>query len=216
MNEPLNEKTKKESSIKFVLIGDKKVGKTTLAERYINNKVIQQYIETIGIEIYPANTTINNKNFNIIIIDTPNNKQFRNIINNEYELANYAFIIFDITNRDSFNSVNDWINHCRSSGNENMDLILIGNKSDLDQNRTVTRKEAIKLASDNNMRYYEISANNRNDIENIFNDAVTNLFNKIHDDYDKLRATTQNNIQTPNVSIRLSNNYIGNKKCCCC
>ena len=41
MNEPLNEKTKKESSIKFVLIGDKKVGKTTLAERYINNKVIQ-------------------------------------------------------------------------------------------------------------------------------------------------------------------------------
>ena len=96
-----------------------------------------------------------------------------------------------------------------------MDLILIGNKSDLDQNRTVTRKEAIKLASDNNMRYYEISANNRNDIENIFNDAVTNLFNKIHDDYDKLRAITQNNIQTPNVSIRLSNNYIGNKKCCC-
>ena len=213
MNESINEKAFR---LKFVLIGDKKVGKTTLFNHYTNNEIIQQYSETHSLETYKAKTTINNKDFALKIIDTPSNKQFRDRIKDEYTNAHYAFIIFDITNRDSFNSVNEWINHCRSSNN-NMNLILIGNKSDLNQNRTVTREEAEKLAADNNnMKYYEISANNKNEIENIFNEAVTNLFNNIHDDYDILGSTTQLSLQTTNVSIRLGNNYIGNKKCCCC
>lgn len=214
MNESINEKAFR---LKFVLIGDKKVGKTTLFNHYTNNEIIQQYSETHSLETYKAKTTINNKDFALKIIDTPSNKQFRDRIKDEYTNAHYAFIIFDITNRDSFNSVNEWINHCRSSNNNNMNLILIGNKSDLNQNRTVTREEAEKLAADNNnMKYYEISANNKNEIENIFNEAVTNLFNNIHDDYDILGSTTQLTLETTNVSIRLGNNYIGNKKCCCC
>ena len=77
--------------------------------------------------------------------------------------------------------MNDWINQCRSSQNQNLDLILIGNKSDLNQNKVVTKEEANKFATDNNIKYYEISAYNKKDIENVFNNAISYLFNKNND-----------------------------------
>ena len=203
--------------IKFVIIGDKKVGKTTLVNLYTKNKVIRDYKETTSIEIYKAKSKINKKDFIIKIIDTPNNKQFLNIIKDEYKNTNYILIIFDLTNRETFLSLNEWINHCRSVQNQNMDLILIGNKSDLNQDRVVSTEEAKKFASDNNIKYFEISAHNIKDINNLFNDAISDLFNKFNDDYNDLASTTL--IVTDKdseLNIKLNNNNRNNKKSCCC
>ena len=157
MDTQYNEKPKTGTRIKFVIVGDKKVGKTTIVNHYTKNKIKREYQETIGKEIYKGIAKINQKNYIIKIIDVPNNKQFLDIIKKEYENSICALIVFDITNRDSFLSLNDWINHCRSSQNKNLDLILIGNKSDLNQNRVVSMEEAIKFATDNNINYFEIS-----------------------------------------------------------
>ena len=203
--------------IKFVLIGDKKVGKTTIVNYYANNKVIQEYNETPETKLYKANAKINNKDFIIKIIDTPSNKQFLNIIKGEYQNANYILIVFDLTNRETFLSLNEWINHCRSVQNQNMDLILIGNKSDLNQNRVVSTEEAKKFASDNNIEYFEISAYNKDDIKNIFDNAISGLFKKINDDYNTLASTTIFGFeQGSRLSITINNeNNRNNKKCCC-
>ena len=217
MDEPLNDETIKGYRIKFVLIGDKKVGKTTIVNYYTNNKVIQEYNETSETKLYKANAKINNKDFIIKIIDTPSNKQFLNIIKGEYQNANYILIVFDLTNRETFLSLNEWINHCRSVQNQNMDLILIGNKSDLNQNRVVSTEEAKKFASDNNIEYFEISAYNKDDIKNIFDNAISGLFKKINDDYNTLSSTTIFGFeQGSRLSITINNeNNRNNKKCCC-
>ena len=217
MDEPLNYETIKGYRIKFVLIGDKKVGKTTIVNYYTNNKVIQEYNETPETKLYKANAKINNKDFIIKIIDTPSNKQFLNIIKGEYQNANYILIVFDLTNRETFLSLNEWINHCRSVQNQNMDLILIGNKSDLNQNRVVSTEEAKKFASDNNIEYFEISAYNKDDIKNIFDNAISGLFKKINDDYNILASTTIFGFeQGSRLSITINNeNNRNNKKCCC-
>ena len=217
MDVPLNDEIIIGYRIKFVIIGDKKVGKTTLVNLYTKNKVIRDYKETTSIEIYKAKSKINKKDFIIKIIDTPNNKQFLNIIKDEYKNTNYILIIFDLTNRETFLSLNEWINHCRSVQNQNIDLILIGNKSDLNQDRVVSTEEAKKFASDNNIKYFEISAHNRNDINNLFNDAISDLFNKFNDDYNDLASTTL--IVTDKdseLNIKLNNNNRNNKKICCC
>ena len=217
MDEPLNDETIKGYRIKFVLIGDKKVEKTTIVNYYTNNKVIQEYNETPETKLYKANAKINNKDFIIKIIDTPSNKQFLNIIKGEYQNANYILIVFDLTNRETFLSLNEWINHCRSVQNQNMDLILIGNKSDLNQNRVVSTEEAKKFASDNNIEYFEISAYNKDDIKNIFDNAISGLFKKINDDYNTLASTTIFGFeQGSRLSITINNeNNRNNKKCCC-
>ena len=217
MDELLNDETIKGYRIKFVLIGDKKVGKTTIVNYYANNKVIQEYNETPETKLYKANAKINNKDFIIKIIDTPSNKQFLNIIKGEYQNANYILIVFDLTNRETFLSLNEWINHCRSVQNQNMDLILIGNKSDLNQNRVVSTEEAKKFASDNNIEYFEISAYNKDNIKNIFDNAISGLFKKINDDYNTLASTTIFGFeQGSRLSITINNeNNRNNKKCCC-
>ena len=217
MKEHLNDETVEGYRIKFVLIGDKKVGKTTIVNHYTNNKVIQEYNETPETKLYKAKAKINEKDFIIKIIDTPSNKQFLNIIKGEYQNANYILIVFDLTNRETFLSLNEWINHCRSVQNQNMDLILIGNKSDLNQNRVVSTEEAKKFASDNNIEYFEISAYNKDDIKNIFDNAISGLFKKINDDYNTLASTTIFGFeQGSRLSITINNeNNRNNKKCCC-
>ena len=216
MDVSFNEKTKTGTRIKFVIVGDKKVGKTTIANHYTQNKIKREYQETIGKEIYKAITKINQKDFIIKIIDTPNNKQFLDIIKEEYENSICALIVFDITNRDSFLSLNDWINHCRSSQNQKLDLILIGNKSDLTQNRIVTKEEAYKFAKDNNIKYFEISAYNKKDIENVFNNAISDLFNENNDVASVLSSKTLIGFgEGSELTIKLSNKKNKNEYSCC-
>ena len=218
MKEHLNDETVEGYRIKFVLIGDKKVGKTTIVNHYTNNKVIQKYNETPETKLYKAKAKINEKDFIIKIIDTPSNKQFLNIIKGEYQNANYILIVFDLTNRETFLSLNNWINHCRSVQNQNMDLILIGNKSDLNQERAVSVGEAKIFASNNHIKYYEISAYNKNEIINIFDNAISDLFNQINENYNSLASTQILSFEKgTELTINLSkNNNRDNKKCCCC
>ena len=89
-------------------------------------------------------------------------------------------IVFDLTNKESFLSVNKWINHVLSAQNKNnnIKLVLIGNKRDLEVNRQVSKEEANKLAEANSMKYYEISAFNEEEVKLIFEDGFK-LFSKI-------------------------------------
>ena len=226
MEEPLfgndgnDEEDEKGVRIKFLLIGDKKVGKTTIANHYVNKEIIKEYHETVGTEIHKVKLIIKDKKFILKLVDIPSNNQFSNQLKNEVVNSYYAFIIFDITNNNSFNSINEWINQCRTLGNPDIDIMLIGNKSDLEGERKVTKEEAEKLAKEKNIEYREISALKEKDLQNMFNDAIKSLSGKIVIDIEIERKTT---IIGPHKTIKLDidlnkNNELPppKKKSCCC
>lgn len=128
--------------IKFVIIGDKSVGKTSIITRLVKDKFEQEYQPTSIIDTNKYRiTTINN--YVLKIVDTPGSKQFSKFIIKEFDKTNFVFIVFDITNKNSFDSVNGWINDCELNKNrDKLQLILIGNKSDLEQERKVKKEEA--------------------------------------------------------------------------
>ena len=180
MESPLvNEKTKGIRS-KFVLIGDIKVGKTSIFNNYVNHKIIKEYNPTIGIDENKIMIEKNQKTFVLKIEDTSGNEKFLNEIKSHYDTTNIILIVFDLTNKESFLSVNKWINHVLSTQNKNnnIKLVLIGNKRDLEVNRQVSKEEANKLAEANSMKYYEISAFNEEEVKLIFEDGFK-LFSKI-------------------------------------
>ena len=180
MESPLvNEKTKG-IRIKFVLIGDIKVGKTSIFKNYVNHKIIKEYNPTIGIDENKIMIEKNQKTFVLKIEDTSGNEKFLNEIKSHYDTTNIILIVFDLTNKESFLSVNKWINHVLSAQNKNnnIKLVLIGNKRDLEVNRQVSKEEANKLAEANSMKYYEISAFNEEEVKLIFEDGFK-LFSKI-------------------------------------
>ena len=166
--------------VKFVVVGDSKVGKTNLVNLYARHQNIKGYSQTIGRDVYQdINFKIGEDIFVLKIIDTASDKKFLDEIKSESENANFVLVVFDVTNKDSFLSLNHWINHCRSSGNERINFIIVGNKNDLITKRKVTEEEANSFAKNNGMKYYDISAFNKEEVKKIFNEA----FDSFHQEF---------------------------------
>ena len=166
--------------VKFVVVGDSKVGKTNLVNLYARHQNIKGYSQTIGRDVYQdINFKIGEDIFVLKIIDTASDKKFLDEIKSESENANFVLVVFDVTNKDSFLSLNHWINHCRSSGNERINFIIVGNKNDLNTKRKVTEEEANSFAKNNGMKYYDISAFNKEEVKKIFNEA----FDSFHQEF---------------------------------
>ena len=167
--------------VKFVIVGDKEVGKTTIALNF--TKETPHSNKSLGLEKYKAKYIKNDEIFVFEIVDTQS-EGFLQQIKEEYNKANFVLVVFDLTNRESFLSINKWITLCHSSDNQNMEIILVGNKNDLIENRQVSRDEATRLAKTNKIKYYEISASNSEDIEPIFKKAFYQFYESIEDMFD--------------------------------
>ena len=197
--------------VKFVVVGDSKVGKTNIINLYARHQNIQGYSQTIGREVYQdINFKIGEDIFVLKIIDTASDKKFLEEIKRECENANFVLVVFDVTNKDSFLSVNNWINHCRSSGNERLNFILVGNKNDLITKRKVTEEEANSFAESHGMKYYDISGFNEEEVKKIFNEA----FDSFHQEF--LESNDPNSyIKTDVVSEHIIERNKRNKNNCC-
>ena len=167
MEELINEKNDQQEypSIKCILLGDEKVGKTTIAKIFCKINVSKEYSYTLGIDTYIINYLLNDKTIVIRLLDTSSDKRFTNIIKYELKMVNIAFLIFDITKKNSFLSLNNLINLVRSSGKTDILLILIGNKYDWENQREVNEEEIKNFCKENNiLKYYQISYSNKEEI----------------------------------------------------
>ena len=216
----MSDDDQKVNFIKFVLIGNKEVGKSSIINAFIRNKFLQGYEPTC--EIDPQKYSVSNiNNFALKIVDTLGTTQFKRLIIQEFENTNFVFIVFDITNKNSFDSINIWINECNlNSSTNNLDLVLIGNKSDLEKVRKVTEEEAIKFAQEKNMKYYETSALTKANIQKIFEESVRSYFQNVNRDMERFKQTDNLRIRTSTRSFCLdikTNKNIpsGRKKGCC-
>ena len=211
--------------IKFVLIGDKKVGKSSIINALVNKEFSKEYIptSTIPSEKYSIPEV---NNFVLKITDAPGDKQFKELIIEELENSHFVFIVFDITNKNSYDSINSWINDLDINNHLNhLDLVLIGNKLDLEKERKVRGEDASNFASKKNMKYYETSALNKVNIKKIFEESAKSCLQK-KDDKSNTKSLSETDIlnmqtiESINLDINLdeknTNSNNKEKACCCC
>ncbi len=125
------------------------------------------------------NISINDRNVRIQIWDTAGEEAYRSITRSYYKSSTCAFIVYDITEKKTFYDVSTWLQDCRDMCYKNILIYLIGNKSDLEDKRQVSQEEAKKFAEENDLVFYETSALNGNNIEEIFVESATELVNKL-------------------------------------
>ena len=125
------------------------------------------------------NILVNNRNVRIQIWDTAGQEAFRSITRSYYKSSTCAFIVYDITEKKTFYDVTSWLQDCRDMCYKNILIYLIGNKSDLEDKRQVTEEEGRQFAEENNLVFFETSALNGNNIEEIFTQSATELVNKL-------------------------------------
>jgi len=167
--EKKSEVKKKFINLKIILVGDVSVGKTSVIERYINNNFKDDYTCTIQAE---QKTKIINEDSNtsirMDIWDTAGQEKFRSLTRQYYRDSQGAIIVFDITNETTFNSLKTWIDDIKDYSDKDIPIIIIGNKSDLIDERAVSENNINEFLNDK-YTYFEVSAKYGNNIDLAFN-----------------------------------------------
>lgn len=160
---------------KIVVLGDISVGKTSILSRFRYGIFEPEYMPTLGIDFFSQNLFYEDKTIRLILWDTAGEERFRSLIPSYLKNADCIIIVFDITNKDSFNSLNKWLTDSKNNASEGTIYIICGNKSDLKEKRTVNENEIDEYIKKNELIYVECSAKNGEGIKDLFNTVAKNL-----------------------------------------
>ena len=171
--------SKKLAKQKFaiILLGDSSVGKTAIFNRCINNKFEENNNTSIGVEFSTKTYTYQDKDYSLQIFDTAGEERFRCITQSYYHLGEGAFIIFDLTNKDTLESVKIWLKDIEESNNNNTKLIILGNKNDLKEEHKIPDDEINDFLSEFNIKFFKVSAKDGSNIEEAIYQMIDLLVN---------------------------------------
>ena len=189
--------------LKLLIVGDSTVGKTNFIMRFISDKFNESYMTTSGIDLKSKDIEIKNKNIRIQIWDTAGQEKYRAITRNLYLKVLGVLIIYDITNEKSYNNLKTWVQLIREDCGSHMQIIIVGNKCDLDSERKINQEEVMKYAKKEKIEYIETSCKTGENVQK----AVKTICEKI----------LENNDLSSDMSFTLSSSSLlppKNKKCC--
>ena len=161
----------KELEIKICLLGDVSVGKTSIASRYCKNSFTENYMNTIGGAYQQQNVVLNNgTKIKLHIWDTSGQDRFRSMTNLYYRDAQVAIVTYHVTNEESFEGLNYWLNELSEKvERDSMLLCLVGNKNDVEASKkTVPTSKGKAFAEENNMIFFETSAKTGAGVKELF------------------------------------------------
>eukprot|EP01120_Amphizonella_sp_Union-15-10_P013387 TRINITY_DN619_c0_g1_i1.p1 TRINITY_DN619_c0_g1~~TRINITY_DN619_c0_g1_i1.p1 ORF type:complete len:206 (-),score=43.35 TRINITY_DN619_c0_g1_i1:102-719(-) len=153
---------------KLLLIGDSGVGKSSLLLRFADNTFTESFISTIGVDFKIRTIEIDNMTVKLQIWDTAGQERFRTITSSYYRGAHGIIVVYDITNQETFNNVQKWLQEIDRYACENVHKLLVGNKCDLVNERKVPLETAREFAEQLNLIFLETSAKNSTNVEEAF------------------------------------------------
>ena len=157
---------------KVLLLGDTDVGKSSLILRYTEETFNSKLVNSIGVDFKMKKKEIDGKIIKVQIWDTAGHERFRSITYSYYRGANAIIIVFDITDKKSFLSITEWLKQIEKHAKENVFKFLVGNKSDLAEERKVTFEEAKEYADKHDLPYIETSAKEGININELFESSI--------------------------------------------
>ena len=164
-------------TIKLFVLGNFAVGKTSLINKFIYNKFREIYLPTIGFDYTSKNIILpNEKKVKISFHDTAGQERYRSIAFNLINSADGIILTYDITNRESFNAIPDWINSIREHKGEYFPIVLIGNKCDLEEERELKTIEGKELARKYGFLFFEASSKEGNNVQESILELALKIF----------------------------------------
>mgnify|MGYP001049353069 CR=1 FL=1 len=193
---------------KIVLVGNTKVGKSNILLRYTYDRFNSTIMPTIGVSFAAKTINLNGKKIRLDIWDTAGQERFRAISKAYYRDAAGIILVYDISNMESFNDCNYWLNLI-AEHNGKIPIILVGNKKDLTKSRKISEKDAKLFADNNGLLFIETSALNRDNVNNIFSQII----GQIHSNKNGHSILIENKNNT--IKINDNKNKKSYKKYCC-
>ena len=181
---------------KIMVLGESKVDKTQLIKRYTKDQFGGVYLTTVGMDFQDKIIEIEDKKVRLQIWDTAGQERFRNVTKSYFQSSQGLVLVYDITDRESFEKLNFWVDNIKNFAPENAKFILVGNKCDLANERKVSYEEGENYAKNLNIKFFEASARDGTNVNELF----FYLANEIYQD-NKLKG---NNNSNNGVILRLA------------
>ena len=158
---------------KIIFTGDSGVGKTSIINSIMGQKFTSEYEPSIGVDFFSKTIRYKGRLIKLQIWDSAGQEKFRSLIPNYIRGSSLIFLIFEVSKKESFQHLNEWIDFINNI--EKGNIVIVGNKIDLKDNREVTKEEAEKYCKEKNYEYFEVSAKEGTNINNLLYSSIASL-----------------------------------------
>ena len=179
-----------EHKFKIILVGDTNVGKTSFLNRKHNNIFNPAFTTTLGVDFYYISVRKNNTDIKIYLWDTAGQEKFANLINVYFRDLDGAMVLYDITNRNSFDNIEKWIEKIGDFNKPNIPIVIVGTKSDLEKHRMIHIHEVANIAKKYDYINIECSSKENNNIDETFDLIINTIIN-----HKKIDLTIKENLE---------------------
>ena len=181
---------------KILLLGDCNVGKTCFLLRYVDEQFDDSHISTIGVDFRTKLFQINSEEIlKLQIWDTAGQDKFKSITKNYFRGTNGIILMYDITSKNSFKNIKNWLGQIKDILGDDVCVVLVGNKCDLKSERLIPVELALILANEYKLSFFESSARENIYVKNIFDHLIKEMLRKYNSElFDKKEDTSSNNV----------------------
>ena len=152
--------------MKLIIVGESSVGKTSCMSRYVDGKFDEQTKATIGVGVGKKEVDVDDKKVLLQIWDTAGQERFATLSTGYFRNAHGAIIMYDVTNKDSFDNIQNWIEQCNKSEEKRV-ICIVGNKIDIEE-RIISKEDGEKKAEELKLKYFEVSAKSGEGFDALF------------------------------------------------
>ena len=195
---------------KVLLLGNSNVGKSSLFLRFVDDIWNDTFVPTIGVDFKIKTFDIDEKKIKMQIWDTAGQERFKNIIASYYRGAHGILLIYDVTDKDSFKNLSNWLIEIEKNASKNVLKVLIGNKTDLEDKRVITYNQGKEFADTYGLKFIETSAKKNLNV----NEAFETLGRELMQASEDKRITKQR--QNKKISVAKAQDVNTEKKDGCC
>ena len=196
-----------EMIFKIIIIGDLASGKTNILSKYLTNTFEPNSTPTIGVEMKVKDFKIKEDLVKAQFWDTAGQEKYDSLTTSYYKGAKGALIVYDITQKSSFDKIESLLKKLRDNSNKNVSVILVGNKCDLEDNREVLKEDGEELAQKLKIKFMEVSAKTGENLDKLFQ----NLIDEVYEKYNKeFKSFASIEFMDDNKNINLNTNINNN------